>query len=278
MISIIVSSYNQEYFNQFSKNISETIGIEYEIIQIWNPGVMGICEAYNSGAKKAIYPYLIFCHEDVKYHTNSWGDIIINHFKKLSNPGVLGVAGGTYIPTVPSGWYTNEANAMINIYQHERSGMKNMIKTFDSLTKEVKIVDGVFLAIKKDIFNLYKFANDNGGFHGYDTELCIRLLGKYKNYVLGDIILEHFSPGNPNIEWFKKNIEIRKKYNNIISDEIDYEAEYGAYSLFIEDNYKYNGISIKSLLISLHFFPYFKLKGLMNIRILKQLIKPLINA
>ena len=62
MLSIIVSSYKEDDFNQFSKNVKETIGddFQYEIIQQWNPGIIGICEAYNKGAEKSKYENFTF--------------------------------------------------------------------------------------------------------------------------------------------------------------------------------------------------------------------------
>ena len=50
MISIVISSYQPHFFAALEKNIVETIGVTYEIVQIYNPGTMGICEAYNKGA------------------------------------------------------------------------------------------------------------------------------------------------------------------------------------------------------------------------------------
>lgn len=73
MISIIISSYNKDYYSQFIENVEKTIGVPYEIIQILNIGAMGVCEAYNKGARQAKFEYLVFCHEDITFETKNWG-------------------------------------------------------------------------------------------------------------------------------------------------------------------------------------------------------------
>ena len=58
MLSIIVSSYRQNIFDQFEKSLSQTIGTEYQLIKVKNKGNFGICEAYNKGIEKINYDYV----------------------------------------------------------------------------------------------------------------------------------------------------------------------------------------------------------------------------
>src|SRR4051812_3797632 len=104
MVSIIVSSYKQDYFKQFEKNVDKTIGVPYEIIKIENPGLMGICKAYNIGAAKAHYPYLCFVHEDVIFQTQDWPKPLLEKFKTDISTGLIGIAGGKYKSISPFGW------------------------------------------------------------------------------------------------------------------------------------------------------------------------------
>src|SRR5690606_19663369 len=117
MISIIVSSHNLNYFKSFSQNVNDTIGIPFEIIQVWNPGIIGICEAYNKGALNSKYEYLIFCHEDVFFESKEWGNKLITHFNSSSDIGVIGVAGGTYKSNFPSSWSYIKENKRVYINQ-----------------------------------------------------------------------------------------------------------------------------------------------------------------
>lgn len=108
MISIIISSFRPNLFSDLIENIKDTIGIdEYEIIKIDNPGIMGLCDAYNKGAADAKYKYLCFCHEDVLFHTQNWGELIISSFSKNPRIGIVGFAGSVYKTWIPSGWGTS---------------------------------------------------------------------------------------------------------------------------------------------------------------------------
>ena len=94
MISIIISSYKENYYQLLLANIQQSIGhANYEIVKISNPGLMGINKAYNEGALKAMYDDLLFIHEDVEFITNGWGHFLIDSLKN-ENIGIIGVAGG----------------------------------------------------------------------------------------------------------------------------------------------------------------------------------------
>ena len=108
MISIIISSYRADKFSVLEQNIKETIGVEYEIIKIHNPGKMGICEAYNRGAAQAKFPYLCFLHEDVEFRTNKWGENLLTHFDADANAGVIGIAGSIFKCKMVSSWWQPE--------------------------------------------------------------------------------------------------------------------------------------------------------------------------
>ncbi len=67
MISIIICSVNQNYLKDVAENISNSIGVEYELL-VWDnrEAKKGLCEVYNMMAAKARYDYLCFLHEDIK--------------------------------------------------------------------------------------------------------------------------------------------------------------------------------------------------------------------
>ncbi len=207
MLSIIVSSYQEEYFIQFSKNIEETIGndFEYEIIQQWNPGTMGICEAYNRGAEKAQYENLLFIHEDVLFETKDWGEILIDYLK-LDNVGCIGVAGANYVPNTPTPWWVIKDYANSHLSHFNKKTNKRYDYTFSSDKNgllETKLLDGVFIACRKDVWKKVKFNEDLKGFHGYDINFSIKVTENYQNYITNKISIVHFSHGNLTKEWLE---------------------------------------------------------------------------
>lgn len=104
MLSIIICSVSPERLEQVTRNIHDTIGVDYEIIAIDNREKQWpIARAYNEGASRAHYPFLFFVHEDVKFHSVGWGKCIE---KKLKEPdcGVIGFAGSKVKLKCYSGW------------------------------------------------------------------------------------------------------------------------------------------------------------------------------
>ncbi len=72
MLSIIISSGNQQLLAAVRLNIAETAGILHEIIAIDNTSAKrGICEVYNEGIHRAKYPMLCFMHEDTILQTKN---------------------------------------------------------------------------------------------------------------------------------------------------------------------------------------------------------------
>lgn len=257
MISIIISSYKPDYFRSVEKNIAETCGISYEIIKVDNPGLMGTSEAYNKGALLATYDILLFIHEDIKFITTNWGSRLLNHHL-LERAGIIGLAGGKYVPSAPSGWYTDNENALINIIQGKKGEFNTKILTFSGVQRAYAL-DGVFLSVKKQIFKQYKFDEHLKGYHGYDTEITLRIAKNYINYVISDILIEHFSAGNPDQQWFKENMYIRKKLGSDFKHLINKNLEFNLYRKFITQYFEYYPKTYRNLLKTLGFFPLLKI-------------------
>lgn len=255
MLSIITSSYKSDYFSALEKNIAETCGLAHEIIKIDNIGTMGTCAAYNLGGKKARYDFLLFVHEDIKFITHNWGPRLMQHFL-LDNLGAIGVAGGNYVPRAPSGWYTSESNGYINIIQYNNPSEKLVVKTFDEISKKVFALDGVFISMTKEKFLKFPFDEKLTGYHGYDTEISLRLAKKFTNYVISDIVIEHYSAGRPDINWFNANIYTRKKLGSNFQKERNNKVEFQMYNKFIDDYVSFYGVYIKDIIKLLAFFPH----------------------
>lgn len=205
MLSIIISSYQPEFYLALEKNIAESIGIPYEIMKIDNPGIMGICEAYNRGAEKAQYDFLLFLHEDVLFETKDWGLILTQLLSKKSI-GCVGLAGGDYVSTYPLPWWQNKERRFFHLNQISTNEEKKINRLTEH--KNVVFLDGVFIACRRNIFLETRFSDYLQGFHGYDMDFSWRASQTHQNIVSHEITLTHFSAGHPNIEWFKSLILI----------------------------------------------------------------------
>lgn len=253
MISIIISSYQDKFYSALEKSIAKTIGVAYEIIKIDNPNIMGLCEAYNKGASKSQYDFLLFIHEDVIFHTKNWGNLLINHLQK-ENIGVIGVAGSNYVPKAPIGWHLpdNRFN-FLNLIQNNKSTTNPKLFSNIITPKHVFAIDGVFMALKRSIYLDYFFDDNLKGFHGYDLDFSLRIAQKYQNLVVNDILIEHFSTGSPDLEWYNANIYVREKINYHYNHH-DKEIEKLVFLSFMKSTFKYFGFSYNVFFKLLKFY------------------------
>lgn len=220
MISVIVSSYNEKNYTQFAASVQNTIGIEFELIKIYNPGKMGIAAAYNKGAAKAKYPYLCFIHEDVSFKTHNWGKLLIDHFKQDEALGLLGIAGSNYKSYVFSGLGSTwgDANLRMNIMQPTKQGVQLLTsKNTDANIEQVVLVDGCFMCTTAKVFSQVHFDEKTfKGFHCYDIDYSLSLNRYYKAAVVYDILIEHFSAGGFDKQWLDETCKLHKKWQEII--------------------------------------------------------------
>lgn len=232
MLSIIISSYQPDLFAALEKNIAETCGISYEIVRIDNPGLMGICEAYNKGAAMAKFENLLFLHEDVSFETKGWGNILESYLRE-NKPGCLGVAGSAYLPNVPCGWWMVEGYAYSHITHFNKNTAAWSHYTFEGNKdglKEVRFIDGVFIACTKNRWMENKFDERLKGFHAYDVSFSIKMTPTSKNYITNAIDLVHYSAGSPGKAWLTQLLLNRRINARFFSQKIiDNSTEIKAY-------------------------------------------------
>jgi glycosyltransferase involved in cell wall biosynthesis len=220
MISCIICSVNKGLFRQLSINIAETIGTPFEIIEIDNSdGKFGICEAYNKGAESAKYDMLCFIHEDILFETNNWGTVLAGHFASLANAGIIGIAGSTYKSLTASGWWASEDKYLCYHYKQSYKYISNesVLRSLNgNSVKKVICLDGVFLAVKKVVYEKFRFDDSLRYFHGYDLDLSLAVSREFQNYFIPDIMIHHLSEGSLNDVWLKNMFLLFKKWKNYL--------------------------------------------------------------
>jgi hypothetical protein len=290
MISVVICSRNSSLAEKLMKNIEMTVGVPCETIIIDNSADgNGICAVYNNGARKAKYPILCFVHEDVLFRTAGWGKKLLAHFADPLT-GLIGVAGGDSLSNVPSTWSNAFISPEINIIQYEDEQKSEPTHLYISanseklFTKQVQIIDGVFMCVKKSVFDQYQFDDSLlKNFHGYDVDYSLQVSQKYKNYVAFDILLEHFSEGKLNKAWLKSCFLISKKWKHILPVSIHalsrrQQVHYHWQSLHVlikhMFNLRYNPIEIYFYCIRYSCTRFFKIRRFLSMnRFFVQLLK-----
>ncbi len=261
MISIIIASINAEFLKNVSQNISDTIGVDFEIISFDNSkGEKGLCEIYNMGIAKAKNNLLCFMHEDVEFKTKDWGLKVKSFFEEHQDAGLLGIAGSKYKAAAPSGWHVESLKAeRSNIIQkfkfNDKSEHHHQINPDHLTIEKVAVLDGVWLCTTKKVLSKFKFDESTfKKFHGYDIDLSIQIGSEYKVFVTYEILLRHFSEGNFNKEWLLETIKLHKKWTGKLpinkGDFTEREliiAEKHSFKLFIRKLIE-NEINLKEIL------------------------------
>ncbi|QDP85544.1 hypothetical protein FNJ88_08215 [Chryseobacterium sp. SNU WT5] len=270
MLSIIISSYRPDYYFALEKNIAATCGIVYEIIKVENPGIMGICAAYNIGAEKAQYENLLFLHEDIEFVTENWGRILIDHLNQ-KNTGIIGVAGSSYVPVAPSSWTVTKKYNYFHILQGNKLNKEAfLIQNTPQKRNKVFAVDGVFLAVKKVVYAQFIFDEKNlTGFHGYDLDFSLRVSKRYQNYVINDILLQHFSEGNLDKIWFDNTTKVRQKLGSSFHKKKDSEVEKEVFVGFLHRYFEWNAVNLKNIIFTLQYYPIKYMDYKKNLSLLK---------
>jgi len=218
MISLITCSIRPDVCKKMLDSVSKTIGAAYETIVFDNrEKKYGICSAYNEAAENANGDYLCFVHEDIEIQSNGWGESLIAFVSQTENCGVIGLAGGHYVPRNFIGWNVNNKTSPIKIYDPTLYG-NDMTLTYrnpqNEIFTEVVCLDGVLLFVKKKVWQESKFdENTFKGFHFYDTDFSFAIAQKYRNYVFFGMDVYHYSGGKIARAYCENMYLFQKKWN-----------------------------------------------------------------
>lgn len=219
MISIIICSRTQTIDRNLSKNIKNTIGCDYELIVIDNSdNTYSIFEAYNVGIDRSIGDYLCFIHDDILFHTKDWCLLVEEIFEQNKKLGLLGVAGAKSKTKMPSAWWDcPEADKLLYLKQHLRDdSVEDWEKGFvDKNIEKAVCIDGVIMIARKD--GRFRFQESLKGFHGYDLNISFEYIKLGYDVMVSNLVLvEHFSLGTLNKDWFSSTLKMHKLYSNLL--------------------------------------------------------------
>lgn len=197
MLSLIICSRAPRISCELEKNITQTIGCEFELVVIDNSqNRHSIFSAYNEGVKRALGDVLCFMHDDILYKTQDWG-IKVEQILKDEDIGVVGVMG-SYVMIKDYGYWnmmtpyvTGNVPGLYNNQDQSDVGCNYYYD--DTCSNEVAILDGVWLCMRKNIFQKISFDERlYSGFHFYDMDICMQsLIAGYKNIILRDVLILH---------------------------------------------------------------------------------------
>lgn len=215
MISIIICSRQQDISSKLKENIRTTIGVEYELVVLDNSNNdYSIFTAYNKGIEISKFPYLCFVHEDVLFLTSNWGQNLVIHLKE-EKTGVIGIAGGRIVTEIPASWWIvgKGYKNLIQHYNRKKTISNESTSGYVHVQQPAIVLDGVFMSMRRGLFSEIRFDESLTGFHGYDHDISIQsYVAGYKNYVVFDILLEHYSEGTMTGSYYQNLVRIHRKW------------------------------------------------------------------
>lgn len=198
--SVVVCSINTQKFLRLKQNIESLIPKKHlEIIRI--PDARNMGEGYNRGARQAVGDILIFCHDDIELLTPDFGYRLA---AQLDEYDLLGVAGSIWLRDAK--WTLAGFPYLRGQVVHalaDRSGFTYSAYGVDgAMSGGIQVLDGLFLAMRRDFWAENPFDEGYDGFHLYDIDLSFRCyLARHRVGVCNDILIEHRSLGHFDESW-----------------------------------------------------------------------------
>lgn len=222
MISLIICSRRSDISDELKQNIKDTIGTDYELIVVDNSGnKYSIFSAYNLGMRSAKGDLLCFMHEDILYHTKDWGVRLEKYFGHYTNVGMVGIAGGHFLPKMPAAWWDTEMRSGHLLQGSTVNGEYKIIKEdyWTDYKKDptlVVSVDGVWMCFRKVVFDYISWDDKLfHGFHSYDTDISLQVWQSgYEVHIFWDVLIEHKSVGVAQIDFYNSLDVLYKKWES----------------------------------------------------------------
>ena len=204
--------------SDFVSMLKKTSGVSnLEIVPVENNGEYSLTEVYNKILENSKNDVVVLCHDDIYFDSKNWGQKILNHFKRNSNYGVLGLAGSTLLPKSAKWW--EDFSKMKGIVNHEHEGKKWESKYSNSKGNQlddVVLVDGLFIVVNKKNIQ-HNFNEEIKGFHFYDVYFSFRnFMSDVKIGVMYDVRVTHKSIGQTNEQWEKNRELFAENYKEVL--------------------------------------------------------------
>lgn len=151
------------------------------VIQISNQDGGGICDKYNKGLEKLNLDdnsWIIFSHDDVDLLSPL--EEVYFQLNNASGDGykVVAVAGNTEVPPLfPGFWWhglTTKEFRGSGAVVHKTPGTEKMrhIESYGPYPQQIAAFDGLWFAVKAEVFKSFKFDPFIDGYHYYDADFC----------------------------------------------------------------------------------------------------------
>lgn len=204
MISVIVNAKNPSAQSIQERNIYKTAGCECEYILFDGTQNANLAAIYNHAVTIAKGDIVVFMRDDVYFMKMNWGQLL--EMKYANDPwlGVVGVAGSQYLYSDKHS-LTAAGRPFIKgrVVHHLQNGdFFAVVYSQENGDFEVVAVDGVFMAVKRELFTTYQFDQTNfASEHFYDLDFCMQVRHTNRIVVSTDIVIKRRSQAVFDKDW-----------------------------------------------------------------------------
>jgi GT2 family glycosyltransferase len=164
---------------------------------------LGMVRAFNLGASIGKYDSFVFMHNDVIVYDSSWPDKIKDFLNCNQDAGIVGFYGARKI--------RKDASFHGRGIVHSKLENGNMRHDY----MEVAIIDGLFMAMKKKLYEEIGKFDEGYTMHYYDKDISLKShKSGYRNYIL-NIPFTHTGAGTRSAVKTEDDNALRDKMNNI---------------------------------------------------------------
>lgn len=211
-VSVIACSIRDDHFAALKAGLAQQFAAhDFEIIGIHD--AKSLCEGFNRGAKRAKGDILIFCHDDIEFVHEDFGERVLAHLRAAD---VVGLAGATALTS--GDWRFAGAPSLVGQILHRppagHTGFLYHAIGLQEPPGPIQALDGVWLAMHRRVWETIGFDEVTfDGFHLYDVDFTYRAAqGGYRLIAPRDLLLLHFSTGRYDVTWQRYNRRFLDKF------------------------------------------------------------------
>lgn len=215
-LDVVTCSLGDDRYATMRANFEQMLGSTFSLSFARISDATSMTEGYERGRRAGTAKWVIFCHDDVVL-LNIDAAALVASMEALD---VIGVCGSALCQS--PNWYMSDPSNLQGriVAPDQRTGY--VTQTFGHVPAThapSQVLDGLFLLVRRSVFDRVDFSADVPGFTCYDVDFTYRAhLAGYRVGTVGSLLLFHnsrvkeFSPKKIT-DWTQGQRHLAKKFN-----------------------------------------------------------------
>lgn len=208
--SIIVCSHDQRTYDQFTRSV-ELAASDHRLQFIRIADASSMNEGYRRGLDGALHDNIVLCHHDIELLVPDFFDRLAGH---LQRHDLVGIAGASRM-SGPAILFDGHPHLLGRLSQSSADKAGRILASRNPFAglRAAAVLDGVFMACRRELLERLGFDLEVSGFHYYDVDLSHRaFVAGYRLAIAPDLALHHASLGDFNPDWQEALARFGRKF------------------------------------------------------------------